>query len=1131
MKQIYSKLFALFVCLALWLPCGAFTVDGLNYSVSDGQATVTGATSKAITSVSIPATVTYGDKTYPVNVVKYNAFHNYTSLRSVRFEDSEEAIVTDASMTNGNSLYVSPFQGCPVEEYYFGREPAQFSGNDGSVYANYIYLASTSESVSLTFAGETKRLLSASLLFKNFDPLKVKTITLGGDINLSGSNTFKDCTNLETLNLLAGTYDLRKDLFPSTYIIDTLNLLSPEVPKFYIEARNVVFSEGWETIPVEYLSNRTGLETITLPNTLITIEREAFKGNGKLTTVQFPSSLKTIGQSAFSSCEKLDNFSLNQGLEKIEDSAFHSSFGPKLLIVPNSVKTIGYAAFYNNSNIEEIVIEASESNDPLESGSMAWAVGNFDKFVINRTLKLSGDRFDGECNPKHVVFGEGWQSIPKHIFIYNREIETVSFPETLVSIEGEAFRDCENLKTINFPSSLRKIAGGAFNNCPKLVIPPFNDGLEIIELSAFVYCYGADQIILPGSLKDVGANAFRDLEYVNDIILLPSNDKSALKCEHSTFGVGEFDNFILDRKIEGPNILWGCKPKNIAFGECWETVPDYSVYHELYSICESLSLPNCQSIADNAFSKAENLKSIECAAKVPPVCGNNVFAESIYPTAVLTVPSGTKRYYASAEVWKNFLHIQTDNPIKVTVHYDEEMGMVRINNMYTDYVELDEGQMVSVAFLPKTGYEVVALTVNGKDAIDQLDGSFLMYKEVEESLDIVVEFAPIMFTLSVNSDISGYVEINGSQDHPDLIQYGERVVIHPVPLTGYEFNSLMVNGKSVKLNPEGNYVIESLEENLNVTAYFEPIRLFVGARYDMEMGKVSLNGEPIELMLDYGSELVIKIEPAEGHYLSQVDVNGDDMTAKVKDGTLVLDKVTEELHVTVTFEVYKYEVTSSYDADKGAVFINGEESVTEIAWGEKAVIRVVPEYGYRVASVVINGEDMTTNANENGEYVIDSVTEDLLIKVEFEDKRVRLSILGLEGGSISTVLDFGTEMTLYPVAETGWTFHSATVGAEVIKELDLDGGFNVGPLTEDTEVSVVFVRTTGVNNVSSADNLTVTAKNRQVIISGAPDEAVAEVFNAAGTCLYSGRERVISFDNGGVYIVTIAGKSFKLMLR
>ena len=151
--RIKSKTIAIAVVMLLAgiATAGAFTVDGLNYSVSNGMATLTGATSRSITSLSIPATVTSGGKTYPVRYITYNAFQNYSSLRCVRIEDSETPLGCQPYQYGGQIFYYSSFANCPVEEFYIGRDIVRRVS--GGFAIDFVVLGSSSSNVDIAFGG------------------------------------------------------------------------------------------------------------------------------------------------------------------------------------------------------------------------------------------------------------------------------------------------------------------------------------------------------------------------------------------------------------------------------------------------------------------------------------------------------------------------------------------------------------------------------------------------------------------------------------------------------------------------------------------------------------------------------------------------------------------------------------------------------------------------------------------------------------------------------------------------------------------------------------------------------------------------------------------------------------------
>lgn len=87
------------------------------------------------------------------------------------------------------------------------------------------------------------------------------------------------------------------------------------------------------------------------------IDYSAFYGCTGLTTVEMPS-LRWMGVSAFSRCSKLANFVLPETLGEIPNWTFDFASFTRVS-VPNSVKRIGDQAFFNNRNLESVIIPSS----------------------------------------------------------------------------------------------------------------------------------------------------------------------------------------------------------------------------------------------------------------------------------------------------------------------------------------------------------------------------------------------------------------------------------------------------------------------------------------------------------------------------------------------------------------------------------------------------------------------------------------------------------------------------------------------------------------------------------------------------------------------------------------------------
>lgn len=128
-----------------------------------------------------------------------------------------------------------------------------------------------------------------------------------------------------------------------------------------------------------------------------------------------------------------------------------------------------------------------------------------------------------------VVIPDGVTRIRKRAFARSK-ISKVIFPDSMVSLQNEAFYGCEYLTEIDFGHGIEQIGANVFSGCSmkKLVFPPqvkeiginaffscgklkevsFNEGLKTIQCGAFRNCPKLTEIHLPASIKKMGPDAF-----------------------------------------------------------------------------------------------------------------------------------------------------------------------------------------------------------------------------------------------------------------------------------------------------------------------------------------------------------------------------------------------------------------------------------------------------------------------------------------------------------------------------------------------------------------------------------------------------------------------------------------------
>ena len=100
-------------------------------------------------------------------------------------------------------------------------------------------------------------------------------------------------------------------------------------------------------------------------------------------------------------------------------------------------------------------------------------------------------------------------------------LTSVKIPNTVTKISRYAFSRCKELSTVTLPSALEFIDNGAFYCCTKLSSINFPESLQKIGEreewgdGAFAGS-GLKSIIIPGNVKDVGWNTFRNCIYLTD---------------------------------------------------------------------------------------------------------------------------------------------------------------------------------------------------------------------------------------------------------------------------------------------------------------------------------------------------------------------------------------------------------------------------------------------------------------------------------------------------------------------------------------------------------------------------------------------------------------------------------------
>ena len=102
-----------------------------------------------------------------------------------------------------------------------------------------------------------------------------------------------------------------------------------------------------------------GIESIKLPESIISIGGEAFHDCSNLTNVTIPESVTSIGNKAFEGCHSLESVTIPEGVTSLASHIFYSCTGLESVTIHESVTSIGDGAFRNCSRLTNVTIPES----------------------------------------------------------------------------------------------------------------------------------------------------------------------------------------------------------------------------------------------------------------------------------------------------------------------------------------------------------------------------------------------------------------------------------------------------------------------------------------------------------------------------------------------------------------------------------------------------------------------------------------------------------------------------------------------------------------------------------------------------------------------------------------------------
>ena len=402
------------------------------------------------------------------------------------------------------------------------------------------------------------------------------------------------------------------------------------------------------------ITSYTGSDkTLTIPDKLggsavIGIGQRAFRKNADIVSVTLPETVKTINECAFEGCSALKSVTLNEGLEALSANAFQNSSLAEVNI-PSTLSKSEYP-FYHCEKLKKVTFAKSLTAIPkylfahctgLEKielpegitsiGYQAFYESSLTSITLPKSLETVNDGVFQGCDALESVTFKG--SIPKissSMFGSCDALESIDIPEGVETIESHAFRNCKALKSVTIPQSVRKTAAYAFESCTSLASVTLNEGLEELDDSAFSNT-PISEIYIPSTLKSAdypfkGCKKLNKVTFAKSLTAIPKylfaycKGLESIDIPEGITGIGyqafydctALTSVTLPKSLETVNdgVFQGCDAlKSVTFKG---SIPKIS--SAMFLGCdalESIDIPEgVETIESHAFRNCKALKSV-----------------------------------------------------------------------------------------------------------------------------------------------------------------------------------------------------------------------------------------------------------------------------------------------------------------------------------------------------------------------------------------------------------------------------------------------------------------------------------------------------------------------------------------
>lgn len=363
--------------------------------------------------------------------------------------------------------------------------PATYKGIEIYKIADGAFLNSNVKKVRI---GSNVKVIGNSA-FEEAKELEEVIFDEGSKLEEIGDAAFYNCDNLESINIPA---TLKKLGYCAFFLLDNLiceyddiygvkYIGSKENPYLILydtagsSIKECVVDDRCKFIADYAFTYCSSLETLIIPEGVVSIGSSAIYSCGSLKEIYIPSTVNYIGDATFNCSSNIEKMVVSKN-NKTYDSRDNCNaiietktntliYGCKNTLIPESIETIRDKAFYAISTLESIYIPKNVSHIGEYVFSMCTSLSNIEVDIENKTF-TSRDSSGNNCNVI-IKIGSYTQTL---LYGGANEDGTLIVPSSVTTIGIEAFRGRLKLTEITIPKSVYSINDYAFDYCKNLKV-------------------------------------------------------------------------------------------------------------------------------------------------------------------------------------------------------------------------------------------------------------------------------------------------------------------------------------------------------------------------------------------------------------------------------------------------------------------------------------------------------------------------------------------------------------------------------------------------------------------------------------------------------------------------------------